>query len=265
MTIREYRSEFLWVMKRSACLAIVLLWSVLLVGPGPAFARERGAFEQHLRDAIRLNQARRPLYSAVSKGASVSISDRLIRDERLVLPIAMAVDLAARWWQKRGVPIVAEDFVSMELAPAFEPEEAHSQPLSDYRRQDGWDMARRLRQAGKTGGFDGTCRAVRAELERLEPVPAYHAMVRHVLQSTLRVAALAPKHEALARAKGLPSTAGLSRRLISMNLLALIDAAALDERAAPLQAVGIPIVHRDVPPIDTHSEFYDGPRPAKAP
>lgn len=251
-------------MRRTFILVALLLTSAAFAGPGLAVARERGAFEQHLRDAIRLNQARRPLYSAASKGASLPISDRLIRDERLVLPVAMAVDLLARRWQSRGVPIVAEDFVSMEFAPAFEGDGATTQPLSDFQRQNGWQMALRIRRAGKKGGFAGTCEAVRAELARLEPVPAYHAMVRHVLESTLRVAWLAPKHEALARSKGLPSTAALSRRLISMNLLALIDAAALDERAAPIQALGIAIVHRDVPPIDTHSDFYDGPRPSKA-
>lgn len=251
-------------MKRILLLAAVVLAATLYAAADPALARDHGAFEQHLRDAIRLNQARRPLYSAASKGASLPVSDRLIRDERLVIPVAMAVDLTARPWQARGVPIVAEDFVSMDLAPAFEADEPVAQPLSDYHRQDGWEMAVRLRRAGKTGGFDGVCHAVRAELAKLDAVPTYHAMVRHVLQSTLRVASLAPRHEALARSKGLPSTAALSRRLIAMNLLALLDAAALDERAAPIQSRGIPIVHRDVPPIDTHSDFYDGPRPSKA-
>ncbi len=158
--------------------------------------------------------------------------------------------------------IVAEDFVSMEKAPDFEPAAPGALPLSRYERQDGWKMLLRIRRAGKMGGFAGTCQAVRAELARLQAVPTYHAMVRHVLESTLRTAHLASKHEALARAKGLKSTAGLSRRLIAMNLLALIDAAVIDEDAAPIQAAGIPIIHRDVPPIDTHSEFYDGPRPS---
>lgn len=242
-----------------------LSFALLLSGARDACARDRGAFEQHLRDAIRLNQARRPLYSAQSKGASEAVSDRLIRDERLAVPVAMAVDLVARWWQRRGVPVVSEDFVSLDLAPAFEPRLPNPAPISAYQRQDGAAIARRIREAGKSDGFDGVCRAVRAELTRLSAVPTYHAMLRHVLESTLRTAHLAPKHEKLALSKGVASPAKLSRRLIDLNLLALLAAASLDEVAAPVHALGIPIIHRDVPPIDTHSDFYDGARTPAAP
>ncbi|MBI2943255.1 MAG: hypothetical protein HYY25_03545 [Candidatus Wallbacteria bacterium] len=243
---------------RAHLLIATLTAVALLAGAGDAAARTRGAFERHLREAIRLNQSRLPLYSAASQGASEDVSRKLIASERLALPVAMGVDRIARWWQERGVPIVEEDFVDLKFAPEFEPASANPQPLSSYKRQDASEMAARLRKAQRAGGFDGVCRAARVELERLEGTRSYHAMVRHVLESTLRSAHLAPKHETLARSKGLPSTAWLSRRLIGLNLLALIGAAELDERAAPLHARGIPILHRDVPPIGTHSDFYDG-------
>ncbi|MCC6995877.1 MAG: hypothetical protein IT370_14800, partial [Deltaproteobacteria bacterium] len=47
-----------------------------------------GCFETHLLDAIALNQARTPLYSAASAGRSQAISSRLISSERTLLPIA---------------------------------------------------------------------------------------------------------------------------------------------------------------------------------
>ncbi len=235
------------------CLAIALL----LFSTGVASSRTRGAFENHLRDAIRLNQARLPLYSELTEGESEAISKSLIRNERLGVPVAIVVDRVARYWQKRGVPVVAEDFVDLSFTPEFVSSIPDPQPLSEFQKQDGREIASRLRKALEDGGFSGVHESARAELARLESAPTYHAMLRHVLESTLRAAHLAPKHEALARSLGLKSPAKLSRRLIKLNLLGLDFAAGLDARAAPIQAQGIPIIHRDVPPIGTASEFYD--------
>ncbi len=77
-------------------------------------------------------------------------------------------------------------------------------------------------------------------------------MVRHVLESTARIAYLAPRHERIAKEKGLTkSPAGLSWKLVKLHLQALKLAGGLDTQAAPLQAAGVPILCRDVPPIET--------------
>ncbi|HLL48487.1 MAG TPA: hypothetical protein VK399_17425, partial [Longimicrobiaceae bacterium] len=89
----------------------------------------------------------------------------------------------------------------------------------------------------------------RAELAALEAVPCYHCMLRHLLESMLRVTSLAPTHAARAEAAGMKSTAGLSRLVLRLHLFALVDAAKLDVVAAPIQARGIPILCQDVPPI----------------
>lgn len=204
--------------------------------------------ERHLREAIELNRARMPLYDSLTAGRSRAVSRRLIWAERLALPAAWVIDRRARTWQAHGVPIVCAEFVPMSATPAFRARTDGPLP-PPFAPVD----ARRIRRAVagglREGGFPGASAALAAELARLNEAPAYHCMVRHLLESALRVSNLAPLHEAEARARGLPSTRRLSRTLLDLHLMILGEAARLDRRAAPLQAEGVPIVCRDVPPI----------------
>jgi len=208
------------------------------------------SFAGHLEEALHLNRERMPLYARLTGGESVRISRRLIRYERLALPLARWVDRRARPYNARGIGVVADDFVPMSGTPEFRERSAEPPlPLSAFRPADARRMRRALAGALKSDGFAGVAAALRAELEALEGVPCYHCMLRHLLESMLRVATLAPAHAARAEAAGLRSTAGLSRLVLRLHLFTLADAAKLDALAAPIQARGIPILCQDVPPI----------------
>jgi hypothetical protein len=208
------------------------------------------SFAEHLEEAIRLNRERMPLYSRLTGGASEPISRRLIRWERWALPVARWVDRRARPYAARGIGVVADDFVPMADVPEFR-ERAADPPLpwSEFRPADARRIRRSVGRALAEGGFAGAAAALREELATLEAAPCYHCMLRHLLESMLRVAVLAPGHAARAEAAGMRSTAGLSRLLLRLHLLALADAAKLDALAAPIQARGVPILCQDVPPI----------------
>lgn len=211
------------------------------------------SFRAHLEEAIRLNRERLPLYARLTEGASVPLSRRLIRWERLALPVAWWVDRRARPWQARGVPVVSADFVSMDGVPEFRERAAEEPPpLSRFRPADARRIRRELRAAYRGGGFPGVAEAARAELERLQGLPAYHCMLRHLLESVLRIATLAPEHAARAEAVGVRPPTELSRLLLWLHLSVLPEAAKLDARAAPIQARGIPILCQDVPPVPPH-------------
>lgn len=208
------------------------------------------SFAEHLEEAIRLNGERLPLYSRLTGGESERISRRLIRWERLALPLARWVDRRARPWQARGIPVVADDFVPMAGTPEFRERSPDPPlPLSEFRPADARRIRRSLARAQKSGGFSGVAAALREELTVLEATPCYHCMLRHMLESMLRIALLAPRHAAEAAAAGMRTTAGLSRLLLRLHLLTLTEAVKLDALAAPIQARGIPIVCQDVPPI----------------
>lgn len=208
------------------------------------------SFAGHLEEALRLNRERMPLYARLTGGESERISRRLIRYERWALPLARWVDRRARPYNARGIGVVADDFVPMAGTPAFRERSADAPlPLSAFRPADARRIRRALAAALKADGFAGVAAALRAELAALEGAPCYHCMLRHLLESMLRVATLAPAHAAAAEAAGMRSPAGLSRLVLRLHLLTLADAAKLDALAAPLQARGVPILCQDVPPI----------------
>ena len=137
----------------------------------------------------------------------------------------------------------------MALTPAL-PEAPLARPGAPF--EDSVDAAAlrdRLIAAYGAGGFAGMAAAADVELARLAPAPEYHCMTRHLIESLWRVAVLAPLHERLAAERAVRSTRDLSELLLRLHLSALPEGAKLDRAAAPLQARGIPIICRDVPPI----------------
>lgn len=209
-----------------------------------------GPFTAHMREAIALNQERLPLYAQLTNGVSLPISRRLIRAEQLAIPIALWFDRAAMPYEARGIPLLSDAFVSMERAPAF----AASPPLPPapprlLAPREAWQLGRSVTRAYRQRGWGEAALVLDAALDAMADAPCYACMVRHLLESALRVALLAPHHAAQAEQHGLRGTAGLSWRLVWLHLMALSQAAALDQQAAPLQARGVPIVCQDVPRV----------------
>ena len=81
-------------------------------------------------------------------------------------------------------------------------------------------------------------------------------MLRHLVESALRVANVAEHHAALAEAAGLPSPRRLLSLLLQMHLWGFSFAARLDDEAAPLQAAGLPILCQDVPAITPYPASF---------
>ena len=161
------------------------------------------SFAGRLEEALRVNLERMPLYARLTGGESERISRRLIRWERWALPLARWVDRRARPYNARGIGVVADDFVPMAGTPAFRERFADAPlPLAAFRPADARRIRRWLALALKTGGFGGIAEALREELAALEAVPCYHCMLRHLLESMLRVANLAPAHAARRRRRG---------------------------------------------------------------
>jgi hypothetical protein len=206
-----------------------------------------GAFERHMLDAIALNEARAPRYAALTNGASLAISRRLILTERALLPVARWFDRRAQRWERAGIPILEEIFVPMETAPAFAERGkvlrgSANAPLDATVRQR---VLRRYRDAG----FEGAALVLREAIGALSAEPGADCLVRHLLESAYRLVILAPHHVRAARERGLASPRWLLVLLLRLHLWGLGRAGDLDARARPLHARGIPILAQDLPPI----------------
>ncbi len=207
-------------------------------------------FETHIRDAIEVNRQRLPLYSRLTNGESEKVSKKFILNQHLVLPITWYVDWRARTFQQKGIPIVCLDMVSMRLAPTFrERSEVEPQPLFEFHTPDVKKIRQMARTAYLKGSFEEASRVISKEVRRLQAIPTYHCMLRHMLESALRCSNLAPRYIEKAKQSRMKSPADLSWFLIRLHLMALGGCAELDALAAPLQAQGIPIIGQDVPPI----------------
>lgn len=227
---------------------LYLVAVVAVVGGGAPVARASEAcFRTHLDEAIALNTERMPRYAALSNGDTTAISLALIGFEMVSLYAADALDARAEVWERAGVAVVCDAFVPMSLTPPFV--DAVEPPRAPFEARDGALLAVRLGWAYAWHGEERLAAAIERELAALAAAPGQHCMLRHILESILRAAYLAPMHADQARALGLPSPAALSRDLIAAQLASLPIAAAFDRAAAPVQARGIPILCQDVPPI----------------
>jgi len=207
-------------------------------------------FFNHINEAIAINQTRRPLYAGLTDGESLAVSNALIYKEQLARPIAVMFDMSARPWQEHGIDIVCDELVSTDLTPEFQSQvEVPSVPLSAFQKTDGDELSWRLSSALSRDGFEGLSAVASDELAALADTPSYHCMIRHVLESILRFANLAPGHDVEAERLGLGSPRPVSRDLILAQISTLPGASDIDEMAAPLHARGIPIICQDVPPI----------------
>ena len=212
-----------------------------------------GPFEHHLREAIALNRERAPRYAALSAGASRPISRGLIAAEYLLLPAARWFDRQAAPYHRAGIPLLEDLFVPMAHAPAFGSvrlmgDDGPSGPVPRPAA-----TRRRVGRAYREGGFTGAASALGSDLSALAVAPQANCLVRHLLESALRLATLAPNHVARCDERGLPSPTPLLARLLWMHLWGLTPAAALDRRARPLQMRGIAILVQDLPPIPVWS------------
>ncbi|MCO5172313.1 MAG: hypothetical protein M9894_38940 [Planctomycetes bacterium] len=214
---------------------------------------EAGGFARHLREAIALNQARRPLYEQRTGGASGALSRRLVRLERLSLPWATWIDWRARSWNRRGVMVVAGDFVAMEnvLDPATPPPrqgratdaqlDAVEARLKAFRRDTG--------RALDAGRFDEVARLGAALLRELEESEAAWgcslAMSKHVVEQI----GYAGLNALTWRAESDGKTDGLARSFIKGLRLALDSSVGVDRQAQASHALGVGIIVNDVPEI----------------
>lgn len=219
----------------------------------PATPARGGGFVQHLREAIALNEARRAGYAARTGGVSRRVSDRLLRGERLTIPLAWLIDRWAARYNRDGVGIVRDDFVPMAgAAPADAPPRhrgrASTAQLDEVRRLLG-AYRRRVGRALPARDYEGLARDTATTLDAVEALEerwgCHFAMTRHLLEQVGYAAVRAIEH---ARASG-----GRTHRLTSafVRLLArpLGAGVELDAAAQRAHERGVGLLVNDLPPI----------------
>jgi hypothetical protein len=210
-----------------------------------------GPFEEHLREAIALNRLRAPLYAEATGGASTAISRMLISSEILLLPFARWVDGRAEPFHRHGVPVLHDIFEPMSKLPPFvlKRPSASGVEIRAVPRFRGAATRRDALRALAGGGIPAAEAVLQRDLEAIAPFPGVLCMTRHLLESAIRICAVAPSHVESTLRAGLPSPLRIHRLLLRSHLIGLEFGMLLDRRATPIQQAGVAIICQDVPSI----------------
>lgn len=222
----------------------------------PQVVRSReavGTFYSHLKEAVVINRQRRLVYAKATNNRSYPLSTQLILSELMLLPLAKYFDWQGREFNVQGIPIITDDFVSMQSI-----KEVGESPLL----QNGPDVQRtfQLKQAVQNyvrqikpllaeHEFYEICQYTEQCITQIETIErnmgVHYAMLIHLLESIGLAAVNAIGYASLSAGR----TQGLSRRLITIQMYALKGAIRVDIAAQKIHAMGAGIIVNDVPKI----------------
>lgn len=234
-------------------ISLITILSVLLLCSG---CRKIDGFEQHLQDAISIYKERTELYAAITDNRSRGIFNHLILAETLLLPVARFYDLRAIPFIDKGIPIILNDFVSMEGNKGFEYPFAPSNPINTIAEEDAQAILDELLSVDQSNLMSIALASFIAlnEIHHLEETNGIHfAMTRHMLES-LGFGAL---HGIYYQCQSNGETYRLANDFAKTQLLAIkignsID---LDKRANIFHQEGIGILVNDLPDIPFLEEY----------
>lgn len=206
----------------------------------------------HLKNAIKLNQERKIYYSELTDKKSEIISDTLIKGEKKALLFSWIFDLITLPYQKLGINVGKDEFISMSKTPRFSAQYKRlPENITEYKKPNSLHFQQKLKDALKIG-FKEVSILANEELKRIEKPHAYHCIYRHFLESIIRTSNLATIHEQKAREVGVTSPRWISKWLLKLQIKNLDEAIELDELAVPVQTKNVPILCNDVPYIPPH-------------
>lgn len=217
---------------------------------------QRNCLSHHIREALAVNRERLPRYSKLTGGRSEIVSKKLIDSEKLVLALSPVIDLPARFWQTRDIPVICMDLVPMAGAASFE--EKISLPLTVFQRlsKDSLQaLVTRVRQAINLTNREGLLQ-VHGEILRLKNQKDFHCMKRHILESLARSLYVLPSYEKQSAMLNLPSPKTLISLYLSSQVASLNLADEIDNLASEVQKEGVAILCNDLPPIP-YGPLYD--------
>lgn len=216
---------------------------LLLFLSAPAHA---GFFTAHVKESIVINRARKPIYREITAGKSDRVFSKLINLERMMIPFALVYDQRARSFQKSGVPVLKDEFVSMnfEFDPTVRkyPEaEARDIPWEKFRS----DLQELIRKKDQPG----LLRETHGIVEEMKMQPDYWCLTRHLVESFHRFAYFLPERVKAAKELGVKSPEKLLWDIVEFHLIGFPRFMKIDRLAIPIQREGIPILCQELPDL----------------
>ncbi len=216
---------------------------LLLFLSAPAHA---GFFTDHVSESIVINQERLPIYREMTAGKSDRVFSKLIFWERAMIPYSMIYDQRAKIFQKAGVPVLKDEFVSMnaEFDPAV-----RNYPIIEIEDIPWKKFRHELKDLIQKKDQSGLLEKSHAIVQEMNKQPAYWCLTRHLVESIYRFAWFYPSRLKAAEEKGIRSPARLLWDIMEFHLVGFPKFVKIDRLSAPIQKEGIPILCRELPDL----------------
>lgn len=213
-------------------------------------------FEKHLKDAIALYKERQHQYAEQTDGATDALFRKLITTETLLLPVAATFDTRAIPHVKKGVMIIANDFVPMEDNLGFDYPMAAADIFSDELQTQAQQILSEL-SATDSGDAFAITEAVNTALLDIDEFERYHnvylPMTKHLVES-LGFGAL---HSLYYRCESADKTYRLGQDLMKLQAVAIRIGKPLsyDVEANQFHQQGVGVLVNDLPHIPFLKEY----------
>lgn len=214
---------------------------------------------KHLQDAIVINSKRKPIYAKLTKGKSSWLSCILIFAERVSCLFSRSLDKAAIPFQRNGISIIANDFVSMDTIkshtekPVYQKLASNStfaklrKELAIYRKQIASHLKKDHFKSVAKDSYDLLARIKTIEVNS----QSHFGMTCHIIESIGLTALNAVGYSE----KSSKATNALSKKLINFQKIALWSCLYVDKQAQKIHQHGVGIIVNDIPHIPFEEQW----------
>jgi hypothetical protein len=210
----------------------------------------KNSFCKHIKDAIKINQIRKPLYAQLSNGKTKFLSNTIIAFQVCLLPIAKYFDFLGKKFNRKNIFIIQDDFVSMDNINSYDLDVLRR----NVAKKEIFEMLKNKIKAYKKlikssfSFFDISKTTIR-ELDFIEnlehELSCNFIMLKHLLESIAYISLNSLNYLSLSNGK----TIELSKKLINFHLFFLDKILFIDKTAQNFHQKNIGILINDIPHI----------------
>ena len=216
------------------------------IKPIRADAIQMGCFEAHIRESIEINKKNLDPYTKLAGPNAKSILKTLIASEYLTTIPAALFDNEAKFFHKKGMDLLCQEFVNMEQGSKVIRNRA---PKEAFQKFNWKPYSLKIKKALKQDNVNLVLTSSLNALDTLDQWPHFHCFTRHMVESIYRIAYFVDVREAEAKRLKVRSPRKLMMNLISTHLESLTFAEYIDQLARPIQENGVGILCNELPDL----------------
>lgn len=210
-------------------------------------------FKDHIREAIAINRARKVQYGQLTNRKSIKLSNALLGLEYLCLPLASYFDTRAKSYNKRGIRIVIDDFVEMEIPEFSSPikkclpfQKSHAEKIKNKVKQFLKLCPKRLRNLPD---LEDASRLARELLNQIQYLATkyriYLATLEHLIESYILIIENGMKYFEQSKGQSIKLTSDIAY----VHRIGIKNALKIDLAANRFHIDGVGIIVNDLPKI----------------